>query len=564
MTSSGASPLPSRFFHKWPQSTWARTLRIVLAIALSAATGVAAGHGDDAERWHLLGPEGGSASAVKVSAVLPGVSYAGLDVGGVYRSADRGESWVPWSDGVAAARVNAFAEAADGTLYAATNRGIHRLDPGAETWSAVGQGLGSFPYASEVHIDPTVPGRLFATVLNGFIAGSWTLFRSDDRGESWSEVDAAPSIASPLAVSAAQPTTVFVGGSSGISRSRDGGATWTSSSFGAIRFPSFRDILAHPTDPEVLYASARDVVSPTDSFANQPHRSDDGGRTWRPIAEGLGGVSTRSPAGAFAVDPNRPDRVFITTAAGLYVSDNRGATWRPANPPPADVRLEALDIGRDGSALAAGAPGGGMLLSTDAGASWRQVNDGFLAAQVTAISPDPVVPGRVLIVRDNELLISHDSGLTWSAVEGDRSVSRGADLLRDPVDPAVVRIAGGGGLVVSEDGGLSWRQVEPTAPIFPATVVHDPESGDLLAAVDGALRRSADAVGPGRGSASRFVKTSPWPHPAAACGSRAVPGGSSSRIAGRRRRPSRAYPCSTPRCSAASTKARRGRWSSIT
>src|SRR5207247_650299 len=66
-----------------------------------------------------------------------------------------------------------------------------------------------------------------------------------------------------------------------------------------------------PADPDRLYASQS-----SGWFGQTIQRSDDGGRSLHTIV----------------LDPNHPDRIFIAiSAAGVFRSDDAGRTWRPMN-----------------------------------------------------------------------------------------------------------------------------------------------------------------------------------------------------------------------------------------
>jgi hypothetical protein len=98
-----------------------------------------------------------------------------------------------------------------------------------------------------------------------------------------------------------------------------------------------------------------------------PYRSDDGGATWQYLGDGMGPHYTR----AMCVDP-RPPHVLTV----------------PAVP---DVRSSIRDPGGAQSVL---------YRSDDDGTTWRSLGDAAhspAAARLTAITPDPEVPGGVLV-----------------------------------------------------------------------------------------------------------------------------------------------------------------------
>ena len=154
--------------------------------------------------------------------------------------------------------------------------------------------------------------------------------------------------------SPAEPDRLYASQSTGwhgqvIQRSDDGGRTWeavgneflydgspgTHQSFDGTQHPwKFKRIWhLEPAldDPETVYAGAEDAAL---------FRSEDGGRSWHELS-GLrqhpSGAQWQPGAGGMGLhtillDPNDPGRIFIAiSAAGVFRTDDAGATWRPVN-----------------------------------------------------------------------------------------------------------------------------------------------------------------------------------------------------------------------------------------
>jgi len=86
-----------------------------------------------------------------------------------------------------------------------------------------------------------------------------------------------------------------------------------------------------PHDPDVVYAGVEDAAL---------FKSTDGGKTWRELAglrghesgpqwqPGAGGMCLHT----IVLDPNDPERIFVAiSAAGAFRTDDGGKTWRPIN-----------------------------------------------------------------------------------------------------------------------------------------------------------------------------------------------------------------------------------------
>ncbi len=228
-----------------------------------------------------------SVSGVSVRAVANGadgrVSYAALTGGpqpaGVYRSEDGGLSWKVVSSGPGNA-INALSVHpldAD-TLYAGTAGGafetsasLWRSDNGGQTWHRFTMGLpadsfGQVPAVTALAMDTTRPDVLyvgtdgqgvyrFEVGRNGYesyeLVGGVSLYKAQVRGlvaapngrlyaltsegafysdgGAWQQLQAVPEMPVSLAVSAANPNVLYVGGTStGVYRSLDGGRSWES------------------------------------------------------------------------------------------------------------------------------------------------------------------------------------------------------------------------------------------------------------------------------------------------------------------------------------------------
>ena len=107
-------------------------------------------------------------------------------------------------------------------------------------------------------------------------------------------------------------------------------------------------------------------------------RSEDGGKTWQPIA--LSTKHAHLDLMAIALDPTDPQTVYVGThEAGVLKSTNGGATWTESNSGLGglDVHGLAIDPTAPGKLHAAiREKGEGIYRTTDGGARWTRVDDG--------------------------------------------------------------------------------------------------------------------------------------------------------------------------------------------
>jgi photosystem II stability/assembly factor-like uncharacterized protein len=174
-----------------------------------------------------------------------------MSAGGVYRTADGGETWAasntgikayflpdPWPEyGQCVHKMSADAGSAD-RMYAQNHHGVYRSDDGGATWRSIADGLPSdfgFPIVSH----PTEPGTVyvFPLVADGNripVDAKFRVFRSRDAGETWEALSSGlpdgPAYAPVLrdAMCMDNVSGVYVGTRDGcVYASADSGDSWT-------------------------------------------------------------------------------------------------------------------------------------------------------------------------------------------------------------------------------------------------------------------------------------------------------------------------------------------------
>jgi hypothetical protein len=176
-----------------------------------------------------------------------------VSAGGAYRSDDRGATWRAINSGVRAAFLpSSRAEAGhcvhrlivhpqDGArAYQQNHCGVYRSDDGGESWTEITAGLPSdFGYAAA--IDARDPDALFvvpeeSSHMRTAVAGRLRVFATRDAGATWRSMsDGLPQtnawvsvLRNGLATDGLDPLGIYLGTSGGhVFASRNGGATWT-------------------------------------------------------------------------------------------------------------------------------------------------------------------------------------------------------------------------------------------------------------------------------------------------------------------------------------------------
>jgi photosystem II stability/assembly factor-like uncharacterized protein len=122
-----------------------------------------------------------------------GAVYIGVEEGGIYRSADRGETWESLNEGLYW-DVHTVTPAPEGTrLYATTGQGFYRSDDNGHHWRHMMSGLDrryTVPLVASRQRSSRLYTAAAATPPPGWRQGAnAALYRSDDGGEHWMRLD---------------------------------------------------------------------------------------------------------------------------------------------------------------------------------------------------------------------------------------------------------------------------------------------------------------------------------------------------------------------------------------
>jgi photosystem II stability/assembly factor-like uncharacterized protein len=197
-------------------------------------------------------------------------------------------------------------------LYASQSSGwfgqiVHRSDDGGVTWETVGNELvydgvpgthqwydgtaHPWEFTRIWHLEPSLtdPDTIYAGVEDA------ALFRSTDAGQTWQEL-------------------------SGL-REHGTGSSWQPGAGGLC----LHTIILDPTNPERIIIA----ISAAGAF-----RTDDGGKTWLPINQGLQSEYIPDPEAEvghcvhhIAMHPSRPNVLFMQKHWDVMRSDNAGDSW---------------------------------------------------------------------------------------------------------------------------------------------------------------------------------------------------------------------------------------------
>ena len=156
-----------------------------------------------------------------------------------------------------------------------------------------------------------------------------------------------------------------------ISRSRNGGATWTRINPEPSLQGFCRALAVAPSQTNVIYAGGIIASAPA------VYRSTDFGTTWTRTA-----TAPTDTVYSLQVDAADPARVFAATPSGAFITKNSGATWDNLRGG-TDLRAVLQYPGSPDTLVCAGADG--VSISPDQGTTWTPMNTGLEGHAVTAL-----------------------------------------------------------------------------------------------------------------------------------------------------------------------------------
>ncbi len=179
--------------------------------------------------------------------------WSALEVGGLLRSRDGGDSWESCNagllkftddprlrskivsdtetEGMMDSHAMAVSAVEPDTVFLANRMGLFRSGDGGMAWDEMGIAKFSpLTYARDVRVSAHDPKRMYAALSVAAICDEGSLYRSEDLGATWKRFDHGVSIDSTLmtvAESAATPDRVWCAARRGqVFGTQDGGKTW--------------------------------------------------------------------------------------------------------------------------------------------------------------------------------------------------------------------------------------------------------------------------------------------------------------------------------------------------
>ena len=395
---------------------------------------------DAGKTWTHLGLRDGqqiSALAVdprdsnKLFAAVLGHPYGPSPERGIYRSTDGGQNWQrviskdentggsnveidPSNPDVIYASMWEAREGPweDGNLFNGTGGGLFKSTDGGSTWHQLTNGLPKDLAQIYVAVAPSDSRRLDATV--GTASGKLGVYRSDDAGDSWSQITEDP-----------RPSGRIGGGDLPIPR-------------------------VDPKNPDIIYVASTVTM-----------KSTDGGKTWSGFRGAPGGDDYQN----LWINPTNGQIILLVSDQGALVTVNGGRTWSSwYNQPTAQLYHAIADNQFPYHVCAGQQESGSVCIATrgnDGGITFRNWHP-VGVIEYGYVAPDPLNPDLVYGGGRTEVSKFH-----WSTGQVQNvtpiplrdpkyRANRTEPLMFSPVDPHILYYAANV-LFKTTDGGDSWQ-----------------------------------------------------------------------------------------------------------
>ncbi len=350
--------------------------------------------------WAERGPNnrGGRTRGLAINPSNPNEMYVGSVSGGLYKSNNSGLSWTEVNPDQENLAVMTIAYSKDGDVYYGTGEGLYN------TWTT---GYG-------------------ASTSSGFPGAG--VFKKGVNDAGFTQLASTDGFSSVGAI-VTDPTNndkIYIGTSSGIRLSTNGGSTWSN--------PLQGQIGSNGTCWDIHMDAGGNIWG---TLGGRTMKSADGGSTWDEVSKSSAGSTGLPRSGGrimFASAANDEDYVYVVqitsgnALAGVYRTTDGGDTWSKIGQkstyfdPFCSSQCQGeydLAVGVDPSNKNRVIVGGITVWEWEQGQGWNQVN-GFGPYNIHSDNHDvvwhPTDSSKVYIVNDGGVYFSNNGGDTWQTL----------------------------------------------------------------------------------------------------------------------------------------------------
>ena len=406
-------------------------------------------------QWKHIGPSLMSGRITDIAKPLdqPATFYVATASGGVWKTINKGTTWIPIFDDAPSGSVGAitvdpsnsetiWVGLGEANIFRSSmsGTGVYRSDDGGNSWKHMG--LPETQHIARIIVHPTDSNTVYVAASGR----EWTknpergVYRTTDGGKTWKQIlyEDQMTGAIDLVIDPKDPDTLYAsmwhrirlkwsdplpGPGGGIYKTTNGGDKWTRLSEGLPpRNKTGRiGIALAASQPNTLYAlidnheiARKAAPGERDSYGRPKsdvikgavvHRSDDSGETWQQVSQNSRAMQRLFSTygwvfGQIRVDPNDPQTTYIM-GVPLMKSTDGGTTYKALFYPGLHGDHHAMWINPNNSDEIINGNDGGVNLSYDGGKTWKDL-DNLPVVQFYNVAVDNATPFNVYgSIQDN-------------------------------------------------------------------------------------------------------------------------------------------------------------------
>lgn len=422
---------------------------------------------NDQSNWKSIGPNTliNSTSSIanlgRINVIVPdpnneNIIYAGAPSGGIWKSLDKGLTWVPISDSLPQIGVSGIAVDSNDSniIYITTgdddasdtySAGVFKTTNGGVTWNETGLNPSNSPESmNDIYIHPTNSNILFVATNQG-------LYKSIDAGVNWNKK--VNGNIKDLKLKPNMPTTLYVVTTNKFYSSIDEGESFVQVETGLPTSSGRFVIDVTPANPNYVYV----LSSNTDNTYQGVYKSVDSGLNFELTSNSVDILESDQAWFdlALAVSDTNAEEIYVG-CLNIWKSSNGGNTFIKLNNwashTPSFTHADIHFLRFYNNKLYAGTDGG-FYLSSDGGTTFQDLTQGMQIGQFYKISVSPKNASKIA----GGLQDNGGFGLTN---DGDWSNYHSGDGMDNAIDPNNENkyygfTQNGGVLTISNNAGVS-------------------------------------------------------------------------------------------------------------
>jgi photosystem II stability/assembly factor-like uncharacterized protein len=392
----------------------------------------------------------------------PGTIYAATTEG-FWMTTDGGKSWALTTQ--RDLEINSIAvhpDAPDKVFIGTNNYGVMVSNDGGKNFKPTNENFSSrFTYS--VTADVQDSNRLYATTQNTATGGGF-VFISNNAGTTWQQAkNLDVERVSPFALMQdhADPNLIYLGTNLGLFRSLDRGDSWSQITVPKPPAPVKKKIIPRKTTARKTTKSKPTVaktVAPPKPIVAPPVAVE-------PAVPGILPVLTEKIK-VLAQTEDGKNGIFAGTDKGLYRTYDITKGWEKISfgegidenifvVYSSPLQPETIWVGTAVS---------GVIVSRDDGATWQKVGGAPEGVPVSSIAISPKQPENMYIGTSQTFYASRDGGKTWTRRGGNLPLGNYTSILINPRNPDEVytssALEADGGIYFSGDAGWNWKRID--------------------------------------------------------------------------------------------------------